>query len=66
MRLRDAESDLEGLNAAIETLEEGKLYSLNLTLLPGMEKGRFRGKVTVQTTSPLQPVLEVDVTGTIL
>ena len=59
-------TDIEGLQAEIEPLEEGRLYKVLLTLEPGMKKGRFRGLVTINTTSSKQPVLEVNVKGVVL
>lgn len=64
--VESASSDLEGLKAEVEAVEAGRLFNVVLTLAPGMEKGRFRGKVTLKTSSPKQPVVEIDVTGTVL
>lgn len=66
IELGAASTDLPGLEAEIESVEAGRLFNLVLTLGSGMEKGRFRGKVTIETTSPEQPVVEVGVTGTVL
>ncbi len=59
-------TDIKGLQAEIEPLEEGRLYKVLLTLKPGMKKGRFKGLVTINTTSSKQPVLEVNVKGVVL
>ncbi len=64
--VESATTDLEGLEAEVEAVEAGRLFNVVLTLAPGREKGRFRGKVTLKTTSPRQPVVEIDVTGTVL
>ena len=64
--LAEVTTDVEGLQAEIEPLEEGRLYKVLLTLEPGMKKGRFRGVVTINTTSSKQPVLEVNVKGVVL
>ncbi len=66
VEVQSATTDLEGLSAEIEAVEAGRLFNVVLTLAPGMEKGRFRGKVTLKTTSPRQPLVEIDVTGTVL
>lgn len=66
VEVKSASSDLAGLQAEIEPVEAGRLFNVVLTLAPGMEKGRFRGKVTLQTSSKKQPVVEIDVTGTVL
>lgn len=64
--LAEISTDIDGLQAEIEPLEEGRLYKVLLTLEPGMKKGRFRGVVTINTTSSVQPVLEVNVKGLVL
>ncbi len=64
--VESATSDLEGLTAEVEAVEAGRLFNVVLTLEPGMEKGRFRGKVTLKTSSPKQPIVEIDVTGTVM
>lgn len=64
--LSGAETDVLGVAAEIEAVEEGKLYNVVLTLNPGMEKGRFKGSVRITTTSKEQPVVVVSLTGTVL
>lgn len=66
VEVESAESDLPGLTAEVEAVEAGRLFHVVLTLEPGMEKGRFRGKVTLKTSSPKQPIVEIDVTGTVI
>ncbi len=61
-----ASADIEGLAADVEEVEGGKKFRLRLTLDPEMQKGPFEGKVRLQTSSRLQPVVEVDVSGTVL
>jgi len=64
--VNEVESDLSGVVAEVKTVEEGRRYQLRLTLQPGMPKGPFSGLMTIHTTDPRQPVLEVEVKGTIL
>lgn len=66
VNLDEISTDIEGLQAEIEPLEEGRLYKVLLTLQPGIKKGRFRGLITINTTSSKQPVLEVNVKGVVL
>jgi hypothetical protein len=66
VQLSDIATDVEGLEAEIEPLEEGRLYKILLTLQPGMSKGDFEGLVTITTSSAKQPTIEVDVKGVIL
>lgn len=56
----------QGIEAKLEPLEEGREYSVRLTLNPGMPKGPFHSKLTIHTDSPKSPVIEVELTGTIL
>lgn len=64
--LAEVSTDIYGLEAEIEPLEEGRLYKVLLTLQPGMEKGDFEGLVTITTNSSKQPTIEVSVKGVIL
>ena len=66
VNLDQISTDIQGLEAEIEPLEEGRLYKVLLILKPGMKKGRFKGQVTINTTSTKQPVLEVNVKGVVL
>lgn len=66
VRLSEITTDVEGLDAEIEPLEEGRLYKVLLTLQPGMTKGDFEGVVSITTNSSRQPTIEVDVKGVIL
>jgi len=56
----------QGIEAKIEPLEEGREYTVRLTLNSGMAKGPFHGKLTIHTDSPKSPVLEVELVGTVL
>lgn len=64
--LGEVESDVAGLTPEVEIVDEGRLFKLRLTLDPSMPKGDFRGTLTIPTSSALQPVVEVDVRGTII
>jgi len=66
VNLGEISTDVAGLNAEIEPLEEGRLYKVLLTLDPGMAKGDFEGLVTINTNSSKQPTIEVSVKGVIL
>ena len=59
-------SGQQGIEAKIEPLEEGREYTVRLTLNSGMAKGPFHGKLTIHTDSPKSPVLEVELSGTVL
>jgi hypothetical protein len=64
--LEEATTDLDGLEAEIEAVEEGRHYMVVLTLKPGAAKGPFEGTLTINTSSNRQPVLEVSVKGVVL
>ncbi len=56
----------QGMEAKVEPLEEGREYAVRLTLNPGMPKGPFHSKLTLHTDSPKAPVIEVELSGTVL
>ena len=64
--LGEVTSNVAGLEAEIEPLEDGRLYKVLLTLQPGMAKGDFEGLVTISTNSSRQPTIEVSVKGVVL
>ena len=66
VRLTEAVTDLAGLEASIEAVEEGRHYRIQLTLTTGLPKGAFEGLLTIRTSSARQPVVEVPLRGTIL
>lgn len=66
VELGEVSTDLEGLEATVESVEAGRLYKVLLTLRPGMPKGDFEGLVTIDTNSDRQPTIEVDVKGVVL
>jgi len=59
-------ADIAGVDVELEEVEVGKIYRIVLTLSPEMAKGPFAGKLQITTTSERRPLLEVDVSGTIL
>jgi hypothetical protein len=60
------ESTIAGLTPEVEVIDDGRLYRLLLTLDPGMQKGDFRGTLSIPTSSRLQPLVEDDIRGTVL
>ena len=66
VELTEAISDLVGLEAVIEPIEEGRIYRIKLTLTDALPKGDFEGRLTIKTSSARQPVVEVPLRGTIL
>jgi len=66
VELGQVSTDVEGLDAKIESVEEGRLFKVLLTLKPGAPKGDFEGLVTISTSSAEQPTLEISVRGVVL
>ena len=64
--LGEISTNVEGLDAKIEQIENGRLFKVLLTLAPSAPKGDFEGLVTITTTSSKQPTLEVSVKGVVL
>jgi hypothetical protein len=60
------DSEGQGIEAKFEPLEEGRDYAVKVTLNPGMPKGPFHRKLSIRTDSPKSPVIEVELTGTVL
>jgi hypothetical protein len=60
------ETSGQGIEAKVEPLEEGREYAVKLTVSSGMAKGPFHAKLTIHTDSPKSPVLEVELSGTVL
>lgn len=64
--LGTATVDVPGVEARLEPVVEGTTYRLVVTLGAGVPKGPFAGKVTIPTSSRVQPLVEVDLRGTAL
>lgn len=56
----------KGVETSLESLEEGREYQVRIILGPGLAKGPFNGKLTINTDSPKAPHLEVELKGIIL
>jgi hypothetical protein len=65
IKVTGIEENLPGVDAQLESLEDGREYQVRLTLKPEV-KGPFAGKLMVRTDSPKTPVIEVEVKGTVL
>lgn len=59
-----ATTDVPGVDLAVSPIEEGKRYSLSVTLSPEMPKGPFDGTIQIRTDSPKTPLIEVPLRGT--
>ena len=67
IELTAADTDVPGISAHLEALEEGRRYRLTLQLDPArMEEGPFRGTLRVKTDSEKVPQLSLDLNGTLV
>ena len=66
IKITGVEGNLPGIKAMVEPLQEGREYTVRVTLSPGMAKGPFDGKLMIKTDSPKTPVIEVDLHGTVI
>ena len=65
--LTGAETDVPGVSARIEPIEEGRKYDVVVELdTVAMEKGDFAGKLRLTTDSDKVPALTVDLSGTVV
>jgi hypothetical protein len=65
--LTGAETDVPGVSARIEPIEEGRRWDVVVELdTVAMEKGDFAGKLRLTTDSDKVPALTVDLSGTVV
>jgi uncharacterized protein DUF1573 len=64
IKLTGAQSDIPGIEAQIEPVQEGREYEVRLTLKPEVRKGPFNGKLSILTDSLKVPRIEVELKGT--
>lgn len=58
--------DVQGLNAKIEPLQEGREYQVQVTFQPAAQKGPVNGKLTLTTDSKKVPSIEVQLKGNVI
>ena len=58
--------DLQGIDAKIEPLQEGREYRVQVTFQPEARKGPVNGKLTLTTDSQKVPRIEVQLKGTVI
>lgn len=47
----------------LQPIKEGRIYTLWVTLQPKLKKGDFTGTITLETTNPKHPKIEVELRG---
>lgn len=58
--------DIQGINAKIEPVQEGREYQVQVTFLPEARKGPVNGKLTLTTDSKKVPWIEVQLKGNVI
>jgi len=58
--------DVQGVNAKIEPVQEGREYQVQVTFQPDARKGPVNGKLTLTTDSPKVPRIEVQLKGNVI
>ncbi|MEM7480522.1 MAG: DUF1573 domain-containing protein [Acidobacteriota bacterium] len=64
IELTSAETNVPGVDLKITPIEEGRRFSLEVTLSPDMPKGDFEGTIQIRTDSERKPMIEVPLRGT--
>jgi Protein of unknown function (DUF1573) len=66
IKLTGIAGDVQGIDAKIESLQEGREYQVQLTLTPEARKGPLNGKLTFTTDSAKMPRIEVQLKGNVI
>jgi hypothetical protein len=66
IKVTGVENNVKGIDAQLESLEDGREYQVRVTLKPELGKGPFNGKIMIRTDSPKSPLIEVELKGTVL
>jgi hypothetical protein len=64
IKLTGAQSSIQGIEAQIEPVEDGREYEIRVTIKPEIAKGKFDGKLFLTTDSVKIPRIEIQLTGT--
>jgi hypothetical protein len=63
VEVRSLDSDLPFVTASIEPEEAGRRFRVELVLAADAPKGKFEGRVKVETSSTVMPTIEIPVRG---
>ncbi|MFY9824881.1 MAG: DUF1573 domain-containing protein [Thermoanaerobaculia bacterium] len=66
IKLTSVDTSMKGVEAKIEPVQDGREYSIRVTLDPSLGKGPFHGKLTLHTDSAKVPQLDVEIMGKVL
>ncbi len=64
IKITGVESSVQGIEAQVEAIRDGREYEVRVTLKPEIAKGQFNGKLSLTTDSPKLPRIEVVLKGT--
>jgi hypothetical protein len=64
IKLTGAQSSIQGIEAQIEPVDDGREYEVRITVKPEIAKGKFDGKLFLTTDSLKIPRIEIELTGT--
>ena len=66
IKITAADSTVAGMKTAIEPVQDGREYTIKVTLASGMPKGPFQGTITLRTDSPKKPAITVPIEGSVI
>ncbi|HVG08048.1 MAG TPA: DUF1573 domain-containing protein [Thermoanaerobaculia bacterium] len=66
IKLTSIAGDVQGINAKIEPVQEGREYTVQVTFQPEARKGPVNGKLTLTTDSKKVPWIEVQLKGNVI
>ncbi len=66
IKITAADSTVAGMKTAIEPVQDGREYTIKVTLASGMPKGPFQGTITLRTDSPKKPAITVSIEGSVI
>lgn len=65
IEIRSVTASVPGVEATVKPIDAGRRWEVKLTLTGKMPKGRIDAQIKIETTSPLQPTLQVPLRGTV-
>lgn len=66
IKVTGAESNNPNVLVAVDPIQEGREYTVRITVKSEMAKGPFNSKVVIRTDSPKAPPVEVNISGTVI
>jgi hypothetical protein len=60
-----ADSEGQGIQTKVKSVQDGREYVIEVTLAPPVDKGTLKGRVIIHTDSAKEPVINVDLKGTV-